>query len=451
LLIDDDESLCAVVGHQLEGMGYQVQIALSGREGLERFQQAPAEIVVTDVMMPDISGLEVLRQIKRVAPKTIVIIITAYGTVEDAIRACELGADDYLTKPFSQEQLRFALAKAERLRHLEEENVRLQAELMDRFRFENLVARSAAMEEVLRMAYQVAQSDSTVLIQGESGTGKEILARAIHHTSPRRGGPFVAVSCPSIPEHLVESELFGHVRGAFTGAIRDKPGKFELADGGTLFLDEIGDLKLDLQAKLLRVLQEREVERVGATRPRPINVRVIAATHRDLFQLVRENRFREDLYYRLSVVPIVIPPLREHKEDIPFLVDHFIRKHGGGRRIVVDDAFLQALMEYDWPGNVRELENVIERAIVLTTGERLTWDKLPPQIRQKPPSSPFARESQPRTLEEIEREAIWTALERHGWNQTATAKALGIPRHVLLYRMKKLGIQRPSLSPKRNP
>ena len=435
LLVDDDESLLEVLAHQLSDLGYDVRTAKTGEEALASFRRAPAEILVTDVMLPDLDGITLLGKIKRIAPETIVVVITAYGDVDDAIKACQLGADDYLTKPFSKEQLRFALAKAERLRKLERENVELRTELSQRFQFENVVARSSAMESVLKMAQKVAQSDVTVLIEVESGTGKEVLARAIHQASPRSKGPFVAVNCPSIPENLLESELFGHVRGAFTGALRDKPGKFELAKGGTVFLDEIGDLKLDLQAKLLRVLQEREIERIGDTKPRPIDVRIIAATHRDLRQLVQEGRFREDLYYRLSVVPLVIPPLRERKEDIPYLVDHFLAKYGGKQFRVTKQA-MRVLLDYDWPGNVRELENAVHRAIVLTSGNVIDVDALPPHLL----SGPSAVEEKPVSLEAIERAAILAALEKHNWNKTRAAEELRVPRHVLLYRMKKYDI-----------
>ncbi len=435
LLVDDDESLLEVLAHQLSDLGYDVRTAKTGEEALASFRRAPAEILITDVMLPDLDGITLLGKIKRIAPETIVVVITAYGDVHDAIKACQLGADDYLTKPFSKEQLRFALAKAERLHKLERENVELRTELSQRFQFENVVARSSAMESVLKVAQKVAQSDATVLIEGESGTGKEVLARAIHQASPRRKGPFVAVNCPSIPENLLESELFGHVRGAFTGALRDKPGKFELAKGGTVFLDEIGDLKLDLQAKLLRVLQEREIERIGDTKPRPIDVRIIAATHRDLRQLVQEGRFREDLYYRLSVVPLVIPPLRERKEDIPYLVDHFLAKYGGKQFRVTKQA-MRVLLDYDWPGNVRELENAVHRAIVLTSGNVIDVDALPPHLL----SSPSAVEEKPVSLEAIERAAILAALEKHNWNKTRAAEELRVPRHVLLYRMKKYDI-----------
>ncbi len=336
LLIDDDINLCKVVGYQLEKQGFQVSIAHSGREGLKLFQSRPFDIVLTDVQMPDLSGIDVLKQIREKNDQVIVIIITAYGSLDSAIKACQLGADDYLTKPFSQEQLRFVIGKAQRLRELQQENIQLKEELIDQHGFNNLISRSPKMEAVLKMAIRVAASDATVLILGESGTGKELLARAIHYNSPRREKPLITVNCPSIPDNLLESELFGHVKGAFTGAIKDRKGKFELANGGTIFLDEIGDLKFDLQAKLLRVLQEQEFEPVGSSEKVHVDVRIIAATNKNLEQLVKEGRFREDLYYRLSVFPITIPPLRERKEEIPVLFEHFLTKHGQGKMFRVE-------------------------------------------------------------------------------------------------------------------
>ncbi len=373
-------------------------------------------------------------------------MITAYGSVENALKACHLGANDYLTKPFSIEQLLFVIQKAVKLQELQEENLELRQELVEKHQFGNLIARSSKMEEVLKMAMKVAQSDSTVLILGESGTGKELLARAIHFNSPRKDGPFITVNCPSIPDNLLESELFGHVKGAFTGALKDRKGKFLQADGGTLFLDEIGDLRLDLQAKLLRALQEREIEPVGGDKPIKINVRMIAATHEDLEERIREGQFREDLYYRLSVVPIILPPLRERKEEIPYLVDYFVQKYGKGEKYEVDPLIYDYLKAYDWPGNIRELENVVERAVVLSTGKKITVESLPANLLRE--SSGKGRvtisdllSGDDLSLENIEREAIRKALEMSGGNQSQAARLLKIPRHVLLYRMKKLGLE----------
>ncbi len=445
LLIDDDINLCKVVGYQLEKQGFQVSIAHSGREGLKLFQSRPFDIVLTDVQMPDLSGIDVLKQIREKNDQVIVIIITAYGSLDSAIKACQLGADDYLTKPFSQEQLRFVIGKAQRLRELQQENIQLKEELIDQHGFNNLISRSPKMEAVLKMAIRVAASDATVLILGESGTGKELLARAIHYNSPRREKPLITVNCPSIPDNLLESELFGHVKGAFTGAIKDRKGKFELANGGTIFLDEIGDLKFDLQAKLLRVLQEQEFEPVGSSEKVHVDVRIIAATNKNLEQLVKEGRFREDLYYRLSVFPITIPPLRERKEEIPVLFEHFLTKHGQGKMFRVEPEVLDVLMRYDWPGNVRELENIAERAVILAQDNRIGTDCLPPRLLNREKASRLSGEAflqeEDLSLEQIERKVIEEALRRAGGNRSKAARLLNIPRHVLLYRLKKLGME----------
>ncbi|RMI14196.1 MAG: sigma-54-dependent Fis family transcriptional regulator [Calditrichaeota bacterium] len=443
LLIDDDINLNKVIAYQLHKRGCQVLTATGGEEGLKLFRKASVDVVLLDVQMPDISGIEVLKEIRQQNASAVVIMITAYGSIENALQACRLGADDYLTKPFGQEQLFFVIEKALRMRQLQEENRQLRSELVEKFDLGNLIAHSGKMKDLLRMVAQVAHSDATVLILGESGTGKELLARAIHYNSPRREKPLITVNCPSIPENLLESELFGHVKGAFTGAIKDRKGKFELADGGTIFLDEIGDLPEALQAKLLRVLQEHEIERLGDSRTLRVDVRVIAATNKNLENLVREGKFREDLYYRLSVVPLTIPPLRERREDIPFLVDHFLRQYAGERRLRIDPAVISALQAYDWPGNVRELENIIERMVVLSRSDTLTLQDLPPHIVQaNAPENPVgvSGEEGELSLEEIERRAIIEALHRAGGNQTQAAKLLKIPRHVLLYRMKKFGL-----------
>ena len=437
LLIDDDESLCRVLDHQLKEEGFIVKSALKGREGLSYFEKDHFDVVITDLAMPDIGGMEILREIRSKDNRTVVILITAYGTVENAVEACNKGADDYVTKPFGIEQLRFVIEKALRFRELERENVSLKVQLSDKYGLQSFVGQSVGLQEVYRVIQKVAPTDTTVLIQGESGTGKELVARAIHALSARKGHPFIPVDCAAIPETLIESELFGHVKGAFTGALKDRRGKFELAEGGSLFLDEIGDLKEELQAKLLRTLQERQIEKVGSDRSLPINVRIIAATNRDLALAVQESSFRQDLYYRLAVVVIQIPPLRDRREDIPELVDHFISKYARERKITIEKDVYRILMGYDWPGNVRELENVVERAIVLADDHVIRGRDIQEHQMRKPFQDTF-REDQ--TLEAIERKAIVDALRNVNGNQSQAARHLGIPRHVLIYRMKKWGI-----------
>ncbi len=445
LLIDDDVNLCKVFAHQLQKNNFEVITAHNGKEALEQFQKQEFDIVITDIQMPDMNGIQVLKEIRRHNRSVIVIIITAYGSIDNALEACRLGADDYITKPFGQEQLLFIIEKTMRWRRLQQENTQLKQELMDKHQFDNMVARSAKMEDMLRMAMQVAASEATVLILGESGTGKELVAKAIHYNSPRKDKSLVTVNCPSVPDNLLESELFGHVRGAFTGAVKDRKGKFESADGGTIFLDEIGDLREELQAKLLRVLQEQEFERLGDSKPIRVNVRVIAATNKDLDQLRREGKFRDDLYYRLSVVPITIPPLRERTEEIPHLVDFFVNRYGKDRKIEVDTEVLSILQKYDWPGNVRELENLIERAAVLTTSGRITKENLPPDITKQDAqvqNSTVNIFEEGLSLEEVEKRVILETLQKTNGNRSEAARLLKIPRHVLLYRLKKLGMER---------
>ena len=444
LLIDDDANLCQVISYQLKKMGYDVDITNSGREGLEVYRQGNYDIVLTDIQMPDISGIQVLQEIRKQNKEVVIILITAYGSVENALEACRMGADDYITKPFGQEQLLFVIEKAVRLRNLQTENQTLREELSDKFRFENMIVNSPAMENVVQMAGKVARSDATVLILGESGTGKELLARGIHYNSPRATKPLVTVNCPSIPDTLLESELFGHVRGAFTGAIKDRKGKFEMADGGTLFLDEIADLREDVQAKLLRVLQEHEFERLGESAPIRVDVRLIAATNKDIEKLVSNGKFRGDLYYRLSVVPITIPPLRERKADIPYLVEFFIERYKKDKKVTVDSGVLEILKTYNWPGNIRELENVIERALVLSGKPRISPQDLPVHLTE--PSSIARNQANDDlfsdlSLDNLEKRAIQMALQKAGGNQTKAAKLLDIPRHVLLYRLKKFNIK----------
>ncbi|HXY54229.1 MAG TPA: sigma-54 dependent transcriptional regulator [Nitrospirota bacterium] len=444
LLIDDDDSLRRVIEFSLTEAGYNVQAAASGEKGLALFETGSFDAVITDITMPGMSGMEVLAKIHQRDEALPVLVITAYGTIENAVEAMKRGAFDYVTKPFNRDELRLALNKALRMRRLEKENVELRAEITDRYRFQSIVGNSQKIKEVLEIAGRVAASEASVLITGESGTGKELLAKGIHYNSPRADGPFVAVNCAAIPEHLIESELFGHVRGAFTGAVKDREGRFELATGGTLFLDEIGDLRVELQAKILRALQERQVDRVGGKHPVPVDVRIIASTNKDIERAVKEGIFREDLYYRLSVIMLHMPPLRERKDDIPILVQHFLKKFNRGAEVSIDHEALSLLTAYGWPGNVRELENSIERASVLKRGNTITAGDLPDRLKKEKsiveniilnlPDEGIA-------LEDLERNLIIKALEKHNGNQTRAAEYLGITRPTLIYRMEKYGIK----------
>jgi two-component system NtrC family response regulator len=371
--------------------------------------------------------------------------MTAYGTVETAVQAMKDGAADYLTKPLDLEELLLRLARVAEQSRLRSEVRDLQARLVERHRLEGIIGESGRMQEVLALAKRVAPSNATVLIRGESGTGKELIARAIHFNSPRAGGPLVNLNCAALPEQLLESELFGHEKGAFTGAVTQRKGRFEQADGGSIFLDEIGDLSPALQVKLLRVLQERQFERVGGNRTLTVNVRVLAATHRELERAMREGTFRDDLYYRLNVVTIQIPPLRERREDISLLLDHFLRKFAAKNRRDVTGltaAARDALLKYDYPGNVRELENIVERAILLCRGRVIDLEDLPATVRpgQRSAGEPLPKDL-PGVLADIERQAIESALDRSGGVQTQAAAALGISERVLRYKMKKYGLE----------
>ena len=444
LLIDDDDSLRRVTEFTLQEAGYSVLCAASGEEGLQRFAAEEPSIVITDIQMPGLSGYDVLRQIKAQKPETIVIVITAFATVEKAVEAMKLGAFDYLTKPFSRDQLRLCVERALTVAGLKAENQRLRETLQDRCDFSRLVGNSAPMREVFEIVRRVAGSEATVLICGESGTGKELIARALHHGSDRHEGPFVAVNCAALPSELLESELFGAKRGAFTGAIKDRKGKFELADGGTLFLDEIGELPVDLQPKLLRALQEREIEPLGGS-SRKVDVRLVAATNRDLEGAMQQGRFREDLYYRLAVILLALPSLRERRDDIPLLVRHFLLRHGGEQLLLEPEA-LRRLCAYDWPGNVRELENAVERMVLLHRGETIGVGDLPARIVGMSVNGGGGRvlnlPDDGYSLEALEKEAVLEALTRCHNNQTKAAAFLRIPRHTLLYRMEKFGLQK---------
>lgn len=431
VLVADDERLMAeMLEEMLRADGMLVETAHTGKEALEKFRSRDFDLVLLDLRMPEMHGLQVLQEMKKEDPNIPVIVITAYGSVDNAVEALKIGAYDFITKPFKIEELRNAVARALEVEQLRREKEYLLSELQEEFRFEGVIGESPKMKEVMRMAQLVAKTDATVLICGESGTGKELLARSIHYQSNRRDRPFVVVNCGAITETLLESELFGHEKGAFTGAYTRKPGKFELADGGTLFLDEIGEMSPAMQVKLLRVLQERTFERVGGTTSITVDVRIIAATNRDLKKAVREGTFREDLYYRLNVIPIYLPPLRERKEDLPLLCDYLIARHCRKLHKKIRGISPQAmriLRKYHWPGNIRELDNVLERAIILTQDDVIGVDDL--QIFEAP------EEHRWKTLKEVEDEYIAQVLEYTAFDYEKAAAILGISPEELRARV----------------
>jgi DNA-binding NtrC family response regulator len=435
--------MCQVLKAALEGDGHHVAMAFDGREALDAFAREPFDVVICDLKMPGMDGLQVLKELKARSQEVEVILMTAYATAQTAVEAMKQGAYDYLIKPFDTDELRLKVGRIIEKRHLAEENVALRQQLRHTFEVAYVVGRSEAMEKVYRMVQKVAPTDATVLLRGESGTGKELIARAIHELSPRAEKPFVAVSCGALPESLLESELFGHEKGAFTGADRRKEGLFQVAGEGTLFLDEIGEVSLATQVKLLRVLQTHEMVPLGATRPVPVKARIIAATNRDLEGALRAGTFREDLYYRINVFPIVLPPLRERREDIPDLVNHFLKKYGGAKAAIDPDA-LAALMRYNWPGNVRELENVVERAVIMTGGGVITRADLPTHIVFSTEASlPVDIPAAGLSLEEMERSLIVKALDKARGNKTEAARLLGVTRRRLYSMMERLGVRPP--------
>lgn len=442
LIIDDDNSLRRVLEYNLQEEGYDVQAASSGEEGLYWFGQSKPDLVISDMKMTGMDGLMVLKSIKERSPETLVIIITAFGTVDVAVEAMKNGAYDYITKPFNRDELKLTVKKALQFNGLTEENKRLKSELTDKADFRTIVGSSKEMEKVFDVIRKVADTEAAILITGESGTGKELVARSIHNNSSRRDAPFVAINCAAIPRDLLESELFGHVKGAFTGAIKDKMGKFQTAEGGTLFLDEVGELPLELQPKLLRALQEKEVEAVGGTKTQKLDVRVVSATNLDIDKAISAGTFREDLYYRLGVIPIHLPPLRERRKDIPLLIRYFCGKHGSDK-VTFDNDALHTLVMYSWPGNVRELENTIERLLIMRNGDVIGVDELPEKFLANGTtgSAVIKLPDEGYSLEQLEREVVVQALERNQWNQTAAARFLRIPRHTLIYRLEKYGIE----------
>jgi len=448
LVIDDEAEIRESLETLLQLEGYSVATAATGREGLAHLAGRVFDVVLLDVALPDKNGMDLLAEIRMQNPEQAVIMITAYGTVENAVRAMQTGAANFIQKPWDNEKLLADVRAAVARQKAVEENIQLKRALKQRYDFENIVGKSEAMLKIFDLVSQVAPSRSTVLLQGESGTGKELIAKAIHLHSPRRDRPFVPVNTGSMPPDLLESTLFGHVKGAFTSAIASKKGLFEVADRGTLFLDEIGTMSLDTQSKILRVLQDRKFMHLGGVQEMQVDVRIIAATNVDLRLLVREGRFREDLFYRLNVITIDLPPLRQRREDIPPLADHFLKKYSDEndrqRRRITPEA-LRPLLNYPWPGNVRELENVIERAVVLSSEIDIGLDLLPDHIVGRGTPVPLLDADPGASLfdivEDCERRIIMDMLEKCGWNQTEAAERFHVPLSTLNQKIKRLGIE----------
>ena len=451
LVVDDDDNLRWVLKTQLEDMGYDVSTAANGEAAFVSIEKDPPALVLTDLKMPGLSGMELVDRIQSHYPEVPSVIITAFGTIQSAVQAMRAGAYDYLMKPIDFEELALVVNRVLEHFRLVAEVRELRASLDRKYGFENIIGHSEALLSLLDTAARAAHSESTILIHAETGTGKDLLARAIHVNSRRRDKPFITINCGAIPRELLESELFGHVKGSFTGAVAHKAGKVEMADRGTLFLDEIGEMPGELQVKLLRLIQQGELEKVGATSPLKVNVRIVAATHRNLRAMIEDGTFREDLYYRLAVIPLELPPLRDRGEDIPELVEHFflrIREKQERPNLVLPPALLPHFQDYRWPGNIRELENVIERIVVLTPGDEITLRDLPDFLRrERPMIDTLQLELPPKgiSLEGVEKELLGRALDKFNGNQTHAAKYLDISRKALRYRMEKFGLSKKSV------
>ena len=446
LFVDDEPALRALMAERLADRGFEVAQAESGEKAIALLEQFAFDVVITDLRMPGIDGTQVIATALERYPGIVGIVITGYGTVKDAVDAIKRGAADFVAKPFQFDELMHVLQKALEQRRLKSENAYLRSQLEERYKFGGILGKSRPMLALFQMLETVARASSTILITGETGTGKEVVARAIHHNSPRKAHRFVALNCSAIPETLLEAELFGHVRGAFTGAVGMRQGRFEQAHKGTLFLDEVGTMSTALQMKLLRALQEREFERIGDSQTIKVDVRVIAATNSDLAGMVKAGAFREDLYYRLNVIPIELPPLRDRRDDIPILVQHFLEKFADGAKLHVSQGAMRGLMAYSWPGNVRQLENAIERAVALSAGrQQVEVTDLPPEIQASPepltsPVVEFPEEGldMPAYLSSLERNLIQRSLERTGGNRNKAAELLKIKRTTLVEKLKRL-------------
>ncbi|MCH7781428.1 sigma-54-dependent Fis family transcriptional regulator [candidate division KSB1 bacterium] len=434
LVIDDDSLMRDFLLETLTRMNFSVTTAVDGRSGIEEFKKDSYDLVLSDIRMPDISGMEVLKHVKEADSDKAVIMMTAYGTIDNAVEAMKQGAVDYITKPFSADSIEMAVKKVFKYINLEEENRILRKEIDGIYGFDQIIGKSTKMKKIFEVLETVSKSSATVFIQGPSGTGKELVARAIHYNSPRFGKPFIKTNCAALPEGLMESELFGHEKGAFTGALKTRKGRFEVADGGTLLLDEVTEMRPALQAKLLRVLQEKEFERVGDHMSIPVDVRIIATTNRDIKEEIRKETFREDLYYRLNVIPIILPSLMERKKDIPLLVDHFISKYNKehGREIQgINDDSMEFLMRLDWPGNVRELENRVERAVIMCKGDKLGISNFVFEDEEFDYFKSYESEDTNITLYEMEKQLIFKTLSTLENNRTKTAETLGISVRTL--------------------
>ena len=447
LIVDDEDSQRIILKGNLVKKGYRVLDASSANDALMAAENNVVDVIVSDFKMPDMTGLELLREIKKRNPETGFVMVTAYATIKDAVNAMKDGAFDYLVKPFDLDELDIIIRRLIERKHLISEVKHLKEQISSASRLGDLIASSSSMQGVLDVASRAASSKASVLIQGESGTGKEVLARAIHFASSRLDNPFVAINCAALNENLLESELFGHEKGAFTGAERKHTGRFELADGGTLFLDEIGDIPLATQVKLLRVLQEGEFERVGGMQTLKVDVRVVAATNKDIEQLIKDEKFREDLFYRINVVNIKLPPLRDRREDIPMLIEYFLNKYlpetGKSKAEFSREAY-DVMMKYRYPGNIRELENIVHHALVMSRGEIISTSDLPMNLRELPAEEdliqiPDSDYSMTDVLENIEKRLVKKALDKSNGNQTKAAKMLGIPERNLRYRIEKWG------------
>ncbi len=445
LIVDDEKSTREGLARALQ-RNYEVVLAESGARALEIVAERPVDVVLADLRMPGMDGLSLLQRLLARTPQPVCILLTAYGSIETAVEAMKRGAHDFLTKPVNLDELDLLLKRALRAREMETENRRLREQLDSKYGMENMIGESPPMQEVFETIRQVAPTRATVLIQGESGTGKELVAHAIHGLSPRRQGPFIAVHCAALSPTLLESELFGHERGAFTGAVERRPGRFELADGGSIFLDEVGEIDPSVQVKILRVLEEHRFERVGGRETLETDARLITATNRDLQKLVAENKFRDDLFYRLHVVVINLPPLRERREDIPLLARRFLeecsRENSKPMEGMTPDT-MDVLIRYEWPGNIRELKNTIERMVILSRQNKLTVRDIPPAIRAEAGDSASGRSVRDMSLEDAEREHILKALEAHGGNRTRAARQLGISRRTLHRKLNQYGIREP--------